>query len=242
MFVRKIHWHTTQFFRAVHIMNEEKSHRLTESDLTEEMIDQVKYILKRDISPEKILVVKNALSSLRIPFLKKLFPDARFVHIIRDGRDVACSLGRGNEGKVWMHLKPSDWKDVKKKIEGPERGAWIWNTVINTIKEDCKKISSENFYEIRYEDFVTNTEKTMRTLFNRLDLPFEEPQKQLCQKVSNQQKKEYLTNTYSDDWATYDHAVRIGRYHENLTPEMLIRVNSILEKTNSELGYISIRS
>jgi len=170
-----------------------------------------------------------------------LFPHARFIHVIRDGRDVACSLAKGNEGRVWMHTKPPGWKDLQKKTVGPERGAWIWNTIINTIKEDVKKIPSENFYEIRYENFVTNTEKTMELLFNRLDLPFEESQKQLCQKVSNRQKKEYLTKTYSDDWATYDHSVRIGRYRENLTPEMLSRINSILEKTNSELGYFSVR-
>lgn len=237
MFLRKIYWYTTQLFRAGHIMGEEKSHRLTENDLTEEMIDQVKYILKRDITPEKTLVVKNAISSLRIPFVKKLFPHVRFIHVIRDGRDVACSLVKGNEGKVWMHAKPPGWKDIQKKTTVPERGAWIWNTIINTIKEDGKKFPSENFYEIRYENFVTNPEKTMRTLFNRLGLPFEEPQKQLCQKVSNQQKKEYLTNTYSDDWASYDHSVRIGRYKQNLSREMLRKVESVLGKTNSELGY-----
>jgi len=237
MFVRKKHWQTTELLRAVNIMDQEKSHRFTESDVTEEMIDQVKYILKKELTPEKTLVVKNVNSSVRIPFIKKLFPHARFVHVIRDGRDVACSLGRGNEGSMWMHTKPTGWNNLQKKIVGPERGAWIWNTIINTVKEDVKKLPSENFYEIRYEDLVTNPEKTMQMLFNILGLPFEEPQKQLCQKVSNQQKKEYLTNTYSDDWATFDHSVRIGRYKENLTPEMLGRVNSILGKTNSELGY-----
>jgi len=237
MFVRKVQWYVTHLLRACHIMGEEKNHRLTENDLTEEMITQVKYILKRDLSPEKTLVIKNVNDSLRIPFIKKLFPHARFIHIIRDGRDVACSLVKGNEGKVWMHTKPSGWKDMQKKTKGSERGAWIWNEIINTIRDDSKKIPSNNFYEIRYEDFVTNPGKTMRSLFSDLGLLFEKPQEELCQKVSNEQKKEYLTNTSSDDWASFDHSVRVGRYKENLTPEMLSRVESILGKTNSELGY-----
>jgi len=237
MFVRKVHWHVIHLLRACHIMGEEKNDRLTENDLTEEMITQVKYILKRDLSPEKTLVMKSVNDSLRIPFIKKLFPHARFIHIIRDGRDVACSLVKGNEGKAWMHTKPAGWKNIQKKITGPERGAWIWNEIINTIRDDSKKIPSNNFYEIRYEDFVTNPNKTMRALFFSLGLPFEKPQEELCQKVSNEQKKEYLTNTSSDDWASFDHSVRVGRYKENLTSEMLSRVESMLGKTNSELGY-----
>jgi len=237
MFVRKMHWHTTQLLRTIKIMGEEQSHQLTENDLTQEMIEQVKYILKRDLSPEKTLVIKTINNSVSIPFIKKLFPNSRFVHVIRDGRDVASSLARGNEGKVWMHTKPPGWKEIQKEITGPERGAWIWNTIINIIKKDAKKISSKDYYEIKYENFVKNPEKTMRSLFFSLDLPFEKPQEESCKKVSNEQKKEFLTNTSSDDWATFDHSFRIGRHKENLTPEMLTRVDSILGKTNSKLGY-----
>jgi len=237
MFVRKIHWHTSQLLRTIKIMGKEQSYQLTENDLTQEMIDQVKYILKRDLSPEKTLVIKTVKNSLSIPFIKKLFPNSRFVHVIRDGRDVASSLARGNEGKVWMHTKPLGWKEIQKEITGPERGAWIWKTIINIIKKDTKKIPSKDYYEIKYENFVNNPEKTMRSLFLSLDLPFEKPQEVLCKKVSNEQKKEFLTNTSSDDWTTFDHSFRIGRYKENLTPEILTRVDSILGKTNSKLGY-----
>jgi len=139
MFIRKIHWYTTQLLRSIRIMEEETSHRLTENDLTEEMIEQVKYILKRDLSSEKTLVIKSAVNSLRIPFIKKLFPQARFIHIIRDGRDVTCSLAKGNEGRAWMYLKPPNWQELQKKTKGFERGAWIWNTVVNYIREDSKK-------------------------------------------------------------------------------------------------------
>jgi len=237
MFVRKIHWYTTQLLYAVHLMNEEKSDRLTENDLNNEMIAQVKYIIKKHVPAEKKLVVKSVVNSLRILFIKKLFPNAKFIHVIRDGRDVACSLVKGNEGKVWMHTKPPGWKEWQKKTTGPVRGAWIWNTIIKTIREDSKKLSPNNYYEVKYENFVKNPEMTLRSLFSSLDLPFEKTQEELCKKISNVQKKEYLTNTSSDDWASYDHSVRIGRYKQNLSTEMLKKVESVLGKTNSELGY-----
>ena len=237
MFVRRTHWYTTQLLRSCKIMAQEKNHRLTESDLTQEMIDQVKYILERDLSPEKTLVTKSVKSSLCIPFLKKLFSNARFVHIIRDGRDVASSIARGSEGKTWIYPKPPGWKKIQKELTGPERGAWIWNTIIEIIKNDEKKNPSKDYYEIRYEEFVKNPEKTIRSLFFNLDLPFEKPQEELCKKVSNKNKKEFLTNSSSDDWATFDHSTRIGRYKENLTSEMIKKVETILGKTNTELGY-----
>jgi len=41
--------------------------------------------------PEKTIIEKTCANSLRCGFLHEIFPDARFIHIIRDGRDVAAS-------------------------------------------------------------------------------------------------------------------------------------------------------
>ena len=42
-------------------------------------------------NPGKIVVEKTCANSLRCGFVHQIFPQARFVHIIRDGRDVAAS-------------------------------------------------------------------------------------------------------------------------------------------------------
>lgn len=45
--------------------------------------------------PGATLVEKTCANSLRVEFVHEIFPDARFVHIVRDGRDVAASaMGR----------------------------------------------------------------------------------------------------------------------------------------------------
>lgn len=50
------------------------------------------------IRARRVLVEKNPRHTLRIPFLKAIFPDAKIIHIVRDGRDVTCSLVPGCGG------------------------------------------------------------------------------------------------------------------------------------------------
>lgn len=41
--------------------------------------------------PQATLIEKTCANSLRVGFVHEIFPDARFIHIVRDGRDVAAS-------------------------------------------------------------------------------------------------------------------------------------------------------
>ena len=49
---------------------------------------------------KNIFVEKTAASSLRLPYILEIFPDARFIHIARDGRDVALSAKKKWQGNL----------------------------------------------------------------------------------------------------------------------------------------------
>lgn len=78
--------------------------------------------------PDDVLIEKTVASTLRVPFIDAVFPDARYVHLIRDGRDVAESAMR-----QWQ--APPDWSALFRKLrEIPVRNAsyvvWFgWNYV-----------------------------------------------------------------------------------------------------------------
>ncbi|GGD30030.1 sulfotransferase family protein [Sinisalibacter lacisalsi] len=78
--------------------------------------------------PEDILIEKTVASTLRVPFIEAVFPGARYIHLIRDGREVAESAMR-----QWH--APPNWSALSRKVrELPIQNlgyvAWYgWNLV-----------------------------------------------------------------------------------------------------------------
>jgi Sulfotransferase family len=93
---------------------------------------------------------------------RQAFPDARFVHALRDGRDVVCSLlergwlraGRGG-GDDAGHRFGADarfWVEPERRAEFPRasdarRAAWAWRRYVSAVLE----AGSERVLEVRYE-------------------------------------------------------------------------------------------
>ncbi|NEQ76176.1 MAG: sulfotransferase [Okeania sp. SIO2C9] len=88
--------------------------------------------------------------------IHKLFPEAKFIHIIRDGRDVAESLKR-------VFLGP-------KSIYGI---AHRWREYVITFDEFKKTINSDQFLEIHYEDLVLDLENQLKKIKYFLEEDYE---------------------------------------------------------------------
>jgi hypothetical protein len=68
-------------------------------------------------------------------------PHARFIHVVRDGRDVTCSLVRAGRG--WG----SAWAPA-----GVERAAEVWRDFV-VASRGIRELT-EHYTEVRYEDLV----------------------------------------------------------------------------------------
>ena len=87
--------------------------------------------------------------------LLKLFPDARFIYLLRDPRDVARStIGMGWAGNVW--------KGVDRWIEAEE----LWGKMKKTIR-------ASSYVEVRYEDLIAAPEATLSTVCNFLNIEYD---------------------------------------------------------------------
>lgn len=86
--------------------------------------------------------------------LNALFPTAQFIHMIRDGRDVALSVSR----RYWGHKNVS-------------MAALEWRNEINLIDRFIATLPAERIIEIRYEDLLTDPVETLRQLTAFLGIP-----------------------------------------------------------------------
>jgi Sulfotransferase family len=91
----------------------------------------------------------------RMPEIKRALPEARFVHVIRDGRDVALSR----------------WKRAVRGRAPAEKVARTWRRRINKARKQARDLS--HYIEVRYEDLVTDTEPTLRRVCELIDLEFD---------------------------------------------------------------------
>ena len=93
------------------------------------------------------------LHLLYLPLIKKLFPDALVVHIIRDGRDVTVSLDRIG----W--IKPLPW-DNRRRLLVP---AIFWRWIVGKGREYGRRIGGD-YLEVHFEDVVQKPRETLARL------------------------------------------------------------------------------
>lgn len=88
--------------------------------------------------------------------LLSIFPDARFIHLIRDGRDVARScIGMGWAGNVYT--------GVERWIEAES----LWDKL-------SQSISPERQIEVTYETLIAKPIETLTQLCNFMGVPYDE--------------------------------------------------------------------
>jgi hypothetical protein len=94
-------------------------------------------------------------NSVRIEFLQEIFPDAIFIHILRDGRAAAYSIMRsrlGHDGAYWS-VKPPGWRELL-KLPLVDACALQWKMTVECILQSAESLPREQYMQVRYEELV----------------------------------------------------------------------------------------
>lgn len=209
------------------------SDRLTEEQATPMVRAFIRWWFRWRKGDAPILVEKNPRNILRIPFLRAVFPEAKFIHIVRDGRDVACSLLPGIGGRWWAHERPPQWRDLFARYRGIIRCAHAWREIVHIGLDDLAHVPH---LQIRYEDLVARPRDVARQLVEYLGLPLHPRVIEFSEKIQNTTHGSYQAK-YQSIWSRRDHRQRVGRWRENLSEELQRDVLMILEPTLKLLGY-----
>ncbi len=175
-----------------------ESNRLLAADATPVMTETLRrrfYEALRDRSGRRPqpgqpvrMLEKTPKNSLRVPFLARVFPEARFLYLYRDPRQVLSSMieawttGRfrtypqlpGWTGTQWSLLLVPGWREL---IGRPlhEIVAAQWNTATRLLLDDLETLPAERLTITRYDALVADPAAEIRRLCAATGFDWDEP-------------------------------------------------------------------
>ena len=125
-------------------------------------------------SGAELFLSKRTANNRRIGYLSAIFPAARYVHLVRDGREVTQSLAAvewWDEHRVW-------W-DGRTPIEMERSGeprlaicARNWVRELEELRTQLRTIPRENVLELRFEDLLRDPLPNLEHVVRFLGLRF----------------------------------------------------------------------
>jgi hypothetical protein len=164
----------------------------------------------------------------RMSFFKEIFPDAKFIHIVRDGRAVANSWlqmpwwggYRGPENWLWGEL-PEEYR-MEWNSRGntyPHLAAISWKVLMEAFENAEHAFDSSSYLKIRYEDILEHPREKFEEMlaFSGLEWTdkFEKSfSKQVIKKGRSRAFEEDLNGKQLDD-IEYSLSEILSRYNYN---------------------------
>jgi hypothetical protein len=161
-----------------------------------------------------------------LPATMRAYPKGIAIHMLRDGRDVVCSLlergwlrkdhgGRddakqpyGNYARFWVE---PELAQTFESVSDARRAAWAWRRYVEAVRRQGERV-----VEVRYERLVTDSKAVAEDVAGHLGVP---PGPLV----------EALAAAHSDS---------VGRFHAELTAEELADVEEEAGPLLAELGYV----
>ena len=112
---------------------------------------------------------KNPRSSVRIDYIRAIFPDGVFVHVIRDGRAVAASMvesirARPHLAHYPMLLeRPPNWRELVRE-DKVEQVALQWRAIVEYILSKRAELGTA-YHEFKYEDLCSEPRGVMAAAY-----------------------------------------------------------------------------
>ena len=158
---------------------------------------------------------------LYLPLIRKLIPHALFLHIIRDGRDVATSLGK------LRYVRAFPWEDRHSLI-----GCGLyWEWMVEHGRRFGRTIP-EDYMELRFEDLLAQPQATLDRIGTFIAQPLDHER---IQHVAYGSVSKPNTS-FHQERSTADFNP-VGRWKKSFTPAQLLKFERLLGNTLAELGY-----
>lgn len=157
-------------------------------------------------------VEKTTKNIKRIDYLFRLFPEAQFIHMIRDPRDTLCSMkARAGDDRP-------DWAGFTAEVIAPE---WV-RCVSNGL---TWRNRPDRYMEVRYEQLASEPEATLRRVFDFIGEPWDPV---VLVSSSERGRGKAFQPIFTSS---------IGRWKTELSPEEVATIQAVAGELMALLGY-----
>ena len=137
--------------------------RLQMAGMTDDIIDSaigafVYQVIAKHGKPAKHLCNKDPLVFQHLSYLKTIFPNAKFILMIRDGRAVAHSII--TRGVFVPGFNKKSYRNCLSE----------WNYMIKRMYNMCTDVGPKNCLSVYYEKLILSPEMTMKSILNFLNI------------------------------------------------------------------------
>ena len=158
---------------------------------------------------------KHPYLTFNIPYTHAIYPEAKYIHLVRDGRDVVASWNKS----VGLGLSV-------------EEASMRWNWALKEV-ERFKFLIKKNLFEVRYEHLVVSPEETLKSICDFLEVAYTEALFDLSFETTSDLNKDHHKGV-SDKISSSS----IGKWETLLSKQELKSMLPILERRLVRYGYI----
>ena len=156
--------------------------------------------------------------------LNEIFPSAQFIHIIRDGRDVAMStINAYRDDRFYVDFYYA---------------AWTWKLRVRKALNSARRLDADHYYELRYDDLIIHTEKILREICDFLGEEYHrgmaEPHELARQLITPRNVHSSVRDPIT--------SIKSGKWRIDMSEADLKLVQKVSGDLLDELGYMTVET
>ena len=141
-----------------------------------------------------ILVEKLPINNFRVRLINAIFPDARYMHIYRNGLEVARSIAAMSDAGIWFGANKYKWNELEKLARSNpgtahlpdmctsyyDQGLLEWRLSTEAVVSFLDMLPADRVYELSYTDLVSDPVKAITLALRFIGLDMQPTARRFC--------------------------------------------------------------
>ena len=164
---------------------------------------------------------KTADYGAYMSLIQSLWPEVRFINVIRDGRDVAVSMFRHPGFRRMVSLGVSNWVPLSFRGFHQAHGRpspsllefiRLWDRRLRQIMDEASRLRPGSCLGVRYEDLLRHPEEEIRKMADFLKVPLDISWPECAMRIVRSEKLHRPRHKALDEWLTGEAAETLSRF------------------------------